>query len=60
MSLFNSTAVMESMTSFPSHSVIMMSYISVLLVAKLRTGYYKNTVSAYICIRYISKMAKNI
>ena len=48
---------MESMTSsFPSHRVIIMNYISVLLVANLRTGYYKHTVSAYICIKYISKM----
>lgn len=60
-SLLNGTAVMESMTSsFPSHRVIIMNYISVLLVANLRTGYYKHTVSAYICIKYISKMTNNV
>lgn len=61
LSLLNGTAVMESMTSsFPSHCVIIMNYISVLLVANLRTGYYKHTVSAYICIKYISKMTNNV
>lgn len=52
--------VKSMISSFPSHGMTLMSYISVLLEANLRTGYYKYAVPAYICIRYTLKMAKKV